>query len=265
MTLKYELFGKEDGNFICHLPNPTPTFFESIKRIRRQIPEIQSIFSPRSAFTNELARLSEGTRKIMPPHPINYSGLEAMTVYKSQKAADGMVVESKGQAIAVFTADCPTTTVYEGVNGRLAVLHCGFRSLVREDQDEMNIIESVFYLPEFEPEQVEVFVGFGIGPCCYGAAHWPEVQRGTIIARNGREMTLPLSRAIRGPRKGQTSLDLYALIRSELIKCGVPSNQIVVDRTCTACAGRSEGKGRYYSRVWEGVGQGANAAVAWFV
>lgn len=239
------LFGKDTGNFRFDPDNRRP-FYYSMLGIQKEIPEVSNFFSPNCEFTNRIAEV--GSEEVV----------KDSFLRKTRQPADGGIVMSVNHAVAIFNADCPVTAVFDPIHERLAVLHSGFRCLVREDPSELSIIDVLFKRHNFVPDFVKAFIGFGIGPCCFGAEHLPEVS--------GMTMPLPLSRAIRGPGKGQVSIDLIQLAKGQLIKLGVLPELITMDRTCTACDG-----GKYYSNYYEGwqKGQdpssvGRNAALVWF-
>ena len=264
MGLQRKFFGKETGNFQFSHANQR-SFFTAIRRVRKNIQQVTTIFSPACGFTSRILSVSEDSIELRPRHFVLPTDLAEMTIERSNGAADGGIAENDGQAIAIFNADCPVTAIFDKEHSRLGVLHTGFRSLVPENPVEPNIIEALFAHHGFISGDVEAFLGFGIGPCCYGAEHFSEVQRGTVIRSNGDEVSLPLAKAIRGPRKGQTAVDLYTLIRSELLRLGVHGDQIMINKACTACAGRERGgAGLYYSNTWEGKATGRNAVLVWF-
>ena len=234
-----KLLGKKVGNFQYSGSEPR-VFLPAFGQLKRHLPvEVQTIFAPKCNFTTNIAATESGDyRKIV----------EGFS--RSRNDADGCIIGTK-QAGVIFNADCPIIVIFDGSADRLAILHGGFRCLIPEKNGEVGIIEKLFRDYSFMASIVDVFVGFGIGPCCFGAEHLPEVRA---------EMAgLPLSRAIRGPRKGQKSLDLYRLIRTQLLQLGVPKKQMEIVRTCIACEGRKE----YYSNCYDGMYCGRNAATAW--
>lgn len=246
MGLGWELFGKQFGNFRLD-EGVHKVFFGGLKEVKHRLPKIKRLFFPNPNsrfFTNRIVPCDRNCE-------LFFDGFLTL----SKEPADGGMVFDSNYAVAFTVADCPITALFEpGEPARLAVLHSGFRGLVRETLGELSIIKAAFEKLKFNPDQVRVFVGFGIGPCCYGAEHLPEVRN--------MELPLPLSRAIRGPRRGQVSVDLYKLIRGQLLECGVPLERITFDSTCTACAGDRERL--YYSHTWEGRDTGRNLALAWF-
>jgi copper oxidase (laccase) domain-containing protein len=242
----YSSWGKERGNFN---PEQDPAALLDLINDNRGKNEIKLFLAPRCAFTNKIVSRGEDDDKWVD------------WFYRTKSPADGAIVISPKEAVMIFNADCPIVAILDENAGRLAVLHAGFRCLVpapRKGADTRSIIRVAFEDHHFKPNEVCVFVGFGIGPCCYGAEHWPELAVTSA-------MDLPIGRATRGPRAGRRSVDLYALIRNQLFKIGVPAKKIEMDYSCTACARHSGyNNNHYWSNCWDGRACGRNATFAWF-
>ncbi|MEK7192222.1 MAG: laccase domain-containing protein [Patescibacteria group bacterium] len=234
--LLYHIRGKSKGNFDPDQSNQT-LFLDAIENERR-IFGLRTIFVPRCNFTNRVVKYGEE----------NVDWADGLA--RSRGLADGGIVEDPKVGIAIFNADCPVVAVHDESLGKLAVLHAGFRCLIRPNPREKSIIQTLFENRGFLPSAVKVFAGYGIGPCCYGAEHWPEI--------NDCTRDLPLGRATRGPRAGQRSVDLYYLIRQQLLEIGVSKSNMTFDHNCTSCDG-----GYYYSRCRDGPGSGNNMTMAW--
>lgn len=248
MVMAWRFFGKEAGNFRWdHYGGDRRAFLDTVFRAVRGLPDLMPVFSTDcTKFTNRIAL--EGR------HELSWSRWFIQAGFP----ADGAIVTTRCKAIAMFTADCPIVAVFDPGNAfnrspRVAMLHAGFRCLVTEDSNQKSIIEILFSDFKFPAAECEVFYGFGIGPCCYGANHIPEVQ-------GSRNIALPISRAIRGPRKGQNSVDLCAIIRHQLLKSGVREKSISCDRVCTSCEDHGA---KYHSHCRDGKSAGRNAAFVW--
>ena len=246
VTLRRELLGKAAGDFrLDHFLRKNPTASvsprtELLKLVKEQVKErfgLEGIFTTRFNFTNRVVVLSGEDQRWSDWFVI------------SSEAADGGIVEGLKQGVIYFNADCPIVAVHDRLYGRLAVLHCGFRCLVPHGGDDRSIIRNLFHQCAFLPSYANVFVGFGIGPCCFGIEHLPEADDPLY-----RDF---FSRTRRGPREGQRSFDLYAYIVKEFLDSGVPITSIEVDERCTAC------DERFHSHCREGPNAGRNAALAW--
>lgn len=245
MRIRRVLWGKQEGNFRFDESNFGP-FFRVLDRKLPSVPSVKLIFNPKCGFTNLIANACPSLDR---RHPNYFS--------RTRFDADGGIVEAPHHALLLLNGDCPVIALFEEGRKRLAFIHAGFRCLVRENPNEPNIIDAAFTIHGFDPKAVDVFVGFGIGSCCFGAEHYPEVKFQSI--------PLPVQRAIRGPRRGQLAVDLYIVIRNMLARAGVQEERISMDRTCTACSGRENGgSGAFHSNVWDGKEAGRNAALVWF-
>lgn len=244
MGMSLRFFGRDAGDFrFMNYPSRRPFVEMMHSVIQRHLP-IAAIFAPDcTKFTNRI--VSEG----VDDEPW------ARWFIQTSHPADGVIVGTPGKAIAMFTADCPIIAVFDAGDidkaPRLAVLHAGFRCLIREKPEEKSIIRVLFEDCDFPAGAVEVFYGFGIGPCCYGANHIQEVSGYTKVP-------IPITRAIRGPRKGQQSIDLYSLIKSQLLRVGVKPKNITSNTSCVCC------EGNYHSNCRDGPSGGRNATFVWF-
>lgn len=250
-----DIWGKAKGDF-----NPTQAAYssgnhsEKFLDVARKKDDINLIFAPRCDFTTKIVALGENDDKVND------------WLVRTKEPADGGIIEEPGQAVAFFNGDCPIVALFDRSKGRLAVLHAGFRCLVPNTRNPRSIIRVAFEDHSFDPKSTEVFVGYGIGPCCYGAKHWPEMKDFTL------SLTLPVGQATRGlsgrpkGRYGEKSIDLYRLILNQLEKVGVPEGNVQSDLTCTSCA-KEQSAGiadfAYYSYCRGN--QGRNAALAWYV
>lgn len=235
MKAHCQIFGKENGNFRVSQVS-REVLLGNLDRIRSRF-GLHAIFSPQCDFTTRIESFDPKS----PPEKDWFT--------RSAEKADGGVVHQPGVAVALFNADCPVISIFERPKHRLTLLHAGFRCVIREKKGETNIIRAAFDLFKFSPHNVRVFVGYGIGPCCFGA-RYPEIANSSL--------NLPVAVTSRGPRAGETSVNLYEVIRREIRSLGVPETSIKIDSTCTACAGG------YHSNTYDGSLAGRNAVLAWF-
>src|SRR3989344_5399233 len=238
MGLNWKIFGKAFGDF--RLPEPEDShaaFLEGMRRVKADLPGLGSVFIPDARFFTANFVSPSGLNRVLIPR----------FVHVSRNRADGSITGIRNFGLAILNADCPIVGVFDIRMNRLAILHAGFRCLIRENPDVPSIIKVLFWKYGFRAGNVEVFAGLGIGARCYGAEHYPEVKHQTV--------QLPLLRAIRGPRKGKISVDLGILIRSQLLEEGVTEENIVLNRICTACSPD------FHSHVREGPTAGRNLSV----
>lgn len=151
--------------------------------------------------------------------------------------ADALVASSPEVAVSVTTADCVPLVLASSAEGRVAVVHAGWRGLAK------GIIAGV--LRSFErPADVLAAVGPAIGPCHY------EVGEDVALAVAAATGTGAVTRRA----GGRLFLDLPATTVRQLRNAGV--RRIGVAELCTACE-----RGRFFSHRRDGT-TGRQAAVA---
>lgn len=203
---------------------------------------LKTIFSPYCNFTNRIVKFGQDNKKL------------ASNFYRTANCADGGIVDDTWIGIGIFNADSPIIAVHNKTKEQLALLHCGFRCLIRKDTKERSIIRVLFedFKDLFPVATSEVFIGYGIGPCCYGAPHYqPEID--------DYKLNLPVGRATRGPRYGKQSIDLYQLIRNQLLGLKVPEKNISYKQTCTSCSSD------YFSHCISPKVPVTNLSLAWMI
>lgn len=247
--LQYRIFGREHGDFkesIQSLEN----FSEGVRKILPS--SIRNIFVPRSGFTNRITN--------------NYIYVtEDDYLLRTYNLADGGLIFGQDKAVAFLNGDCPVICLYDGLE--LAVLHAGYRCLIREDKEEEGIIEAG--LRFFNLETVKVFIFGGIGPCCWEVEvdnSCPKLEN-TKVCRYYSLLWDCISRTTRSSSKSLT-VDLYELALKILLANDVPLKNISWDTTCTCCAMKN-GEPTYWSHTRFRNGHqevdGRNLAMAWLV
>ncbi|MBI2024780.1 MAG: polyphenol oxidase family protein [Candidatus Harrisonbacteria bacterium] len=243
LKIRYSFFGRMDGNF--GVDEYIDELFPIVKG------KMGPVFAPRANFTNRIVEMGEEDFPI------------SQWIIGTRNEADGGIVSKPDQRIVLFNADCPLVAVLDQQTERFAALHAGFRCIIREIPKRSkaprgpSIIHELFTRHKFSPNTSKAFVGFGIGPCCYGAAHWEEAKDLTF--------KFPVGRATRGSRCGQISFDLYTIIRSQLLEVGLREANISIYNRCTSCEMTDfPATLAYYSRCRDGPNKGRNAALFWF-
>jgi hypothetical protein len=138
--------------------------------------------------------------------------------------ADVIVTTVPGQPLAVVTADCLPTVLYDPAAGALAVAHVGWRGTAR--RTSRAVVDALVALGA-DPASVVAVIGPSIGPCCY------EVDRAVIDPLTAALGPVEAWVAPRGP--GTWMLDLWAINASELAAAGLRSANIHHSRLCTSC------------------------------
>ena len=153
MILRHRILGKAWGDFRPSVSS-RGQLLALIRRATADIsPKLRSILAPEATFSN---RVVDGNA------PMECEAWDELFC-RSTTAADGGVVQGTRRAIGFFSGDCPIVCLWQ--DDRLAVLHAGYRCLIRESSGDTSIIDAG--LRHFNPRQVQAWIGLGIGPCCW--------------------------------------------------------------------------------------------------
>jgi len=249
MKMDVLMLGRPTGDFHpAHFPTQNEFYAVLSDRLLRS--------SKREPFTRVVVPRRAFGSNIVPSkgREFEFHG-EVFAVPK--KPADGVIITSPKHAALLLPADCMTVLVAEEAarGNRMAVLHVGYRSLFDGGSKRPTILDALFDRYGFQPKEISVQIGWGIGPCCFGVDHHPVISG------------IEYARAARGPREGQRSVDLRKIIRDQLVARGVPVRAITLHGECTACAEccMPQDGFLYHSHCRDGVGAGRNALLAWFM
>lgn len=274
--LNRKLFGRGAGNF-------SPTGLsrdELMQRIVSVRPYYDvcvtpTPFCPKPSFTNRVVSLGEEDDVYEVKHiddRIGDSGfVEEHEVWeniliRTKNPADGGIVRGTNNAVAFFNGDCPIIALVE--DDKIAVLHAGFRTQIRENKDEPNIIEVA--MKHFDPDNTRAFIGFGIGPCCWVPEYEdkPEVLDPSK-SRHPELLALCISRTTDASPfgAGHASIDLYKLAKGLIMETGIPARRILINNQCTCCARAQDERLWFWShnrfKACKQEVDGRNMAVAW--
>lgn len=188
------------------------------------------------AVGDEAARVAENWRRLAPA----LSGLDVVRMRQVHgarvvevgapgapaAAADGLVTNRPGLALAVLTADCVPILGVAPSAGAVMALHAGWRGTlagiaaagVAAGREWLGI----------DPAAWHVALGPSIGACCY------EVEREIGAALADRWGAMPDAWHAAGARG---RLDLRQANRRILAAAGVPEERIAAVGPCTACCG----------------------------
>ncbi len=146
---------------------------------------------------------------------------------------DALITDIPGLALAMFTADCLSITLYDPLRRAAAVIHAGWRStaegIAARTVDAMRA--------EFGSDPRGLLAGFGpcMRPCCYEVG--PEFAG--IFPRDVES------------RGGRHFFDLAGNNRRRLLGCGIAPSAISDEGRCTCC-----GKEDFFSYRREGASCG---------
>jgi YfiH family protein len=145
-------------------------------------------------------------------------------------AADALITDVAGAALAVFVADCIPALIADPRTGACAAVHAGWRgtvagvlpAAVRALADQLGA----------RPADLRVALGPAIGPCCFEVG--PEVVAAVEAAVPGaRAAGVIVEPAAARPRKPH--VDLKRANRVQLERAGVAPGAIDDPPLCTSC------------------------------
>lgn len=246
VNIRQRFLGRADGNFNPHQVSSRDFLERMAHSFCSRPDDPDNILIPDCDDTNRVVLLGKENSQLGP---------KCMT---TRNQADGVVIDDIYVAGVIMNADAPVVRIFEPGKTRFAVLRGAFRCLMPM-KDSFNkrsrgIIRVAFEDFQFNPKEVQVWAGMGVGPCCYGAEHWPEM--------NDQSVDIPIGKATRGARKGKKSIDLFELIKKQLLALKVEEANIRIDAECTCCKGYFLGPS-YYSNCRSGPSTGRNAIGFW--
>jgi len=133
---------------------------------------------------------------------------------------DAVITNLNGVCVAIKTADCVPVLLFDSKIKVVAAVHAGWRGTVQ------NIVFVTIQkmIKEFGTNPSDLIAGIGpsISPEVYevGEEVWKQFEPEFYIASNS-------------DKAGKKLLDLWSANYQQLIKAGVPAEQIEVARTCT--------------------------------
>jgi YfiH family protein len=134
---------------------------------------------------------------------------------------DAVVTSIPGIILGVLTADCVPILIADSSGRAVAAIHAGWRGTAARIAE--NAAERLIEKFRIEPSQLIAAIGPHIGSCCYeiGEEVASEISDGSAILRRA-EWSKP-------------HLDLAIANRRQLLKTGIPEEQIETSLLCTKC------------------------------
>ncbi len=162
-------------------------------------------------------------------------------------SCDGLATDVEDTPVAVFTADCVPLLLWAPGARAVVLLHAGWRGTVAKIVAEgIAVCENNWRV---RPEDIMVFLGPGIGPCCYKVGE--EVITATRAAFGKKAPQVLVT------REGSVYMDLHRGNELTAQGAGVLPGNIYGVKACTACAAAL-----FESRRREGEAAGRMMAVA---
>lgn len=146
----------------------------------------------------------------------------------SLRVGDGLVVDAKGLACCILTADCLPMLICNQSGNEVAALHGGWRGLAA------GIIANALAAMRSSPDSLLVWLGPAIGPCHF------EVGADVREQFLQRDPSAAMDAQFIPNAEGKYQADLYGIARTQLQQHGVES--IYGGGFCTYCD-----ESRFYS------------------
>lgn len=159
--------------------------------------------------------------------------------------ADGIITTERGLPIMCFVADCVPALLWDGENGVIAAVHCGWRSsaldILGETVEKMRSLGA-------RPESIHAAMGAAIGRCCFETDD--DVPQAIERYLGGGAEGLFDRRP-----DGKTMVDLRAANARRLVQLGLDAGNIDISAECTVCS-----HDKYWSHRYTKGRRGSQAA-----
>jgi YfiH family protein len=135
-------------------------------------------------------------------------------------SGDAIISRRPGVIVAIRTADCLPILIVDSRTRAVAAVHAGWRGVVAEIAPKA--VEAMGLEFGSRPQDLEIAIGPGIGPCCFEVG--PEVAsqfRAFFPERNDLYT--------------RAKLDLVETVRRQLRRIGVTMGQISTSGLCSCC------------------------------
>lgn len=143
--------------------------------------------------------------------------------HRDYPACDGLVTNTPGVALLVFTADCTPLLLYDPVTGAVGAAHAGWRGTAKAIG--ARCVEAMVRNFGTNPKDIRAAIGPNIGFCHFETdADVPEAMRAAF----GKEVNPFIEK-----RGDKYHLDLKAINALVLRRAGVEN--IVISGDCTCC------------------------------
>ncbi len=141
---------------------------------------------------------------------------------------DGVCTAIPGLPVLLLGADCPLIIAYDPVVQAIGLAHAGWRGTVQ--RITANLIQTMMDKLSCKPDRMLAGIGPGICPRCY--------QVGQEVLDAARGKLHPTEQCFSKPSAdsnggGTWNFDLWESNRRQLIRVGVPRNQIQISGYCT--------------------------------
>ena len=133
---------------------------------------------------------------------------------------DAIISQRPGVTVAIRTADCLPLLIVDPRTRAVAAVHAGWRGVVAEIAPKA--VEAMRQQFGSRPEDLEIAIGPGIGPCCFEVGPEVAVQfRAFFPERNDLQ--------------ARAKLDLVETVSRQLRRNGITMRQISTSGLCSCC------------------------------
>ena len=136
---------------------------------------------------------------------------------------DGMVTNTPGLALVVFTADCTPILLHDPVTGAVGAVHAGWRGTAMDIAGKA--VQTMVSAFGCDPENIRAAIGPNIGFCCF--------EVGAEVPTAMVETFGPAVEKFIRPENDKYYVNLKEMNRHALSRAGV--RHIEVSQACTAC------------------------------
>ena len=133
---------------------------------------------------------------------------------------DALITDLKGVVLSVLTADCVPILLYDTQKEVVAAVHAGWKGT--QAQIVFKTVQEMKEKYGCDPKDIIVGIAPSIGDCCY--------EVGKDVAEHFFD--IPEGFSSRGEKY---MLDLPFINKQQLLKAGIPEENIEMSHTCTAC------------------------------
>lgn len=157
---------------------------------------------------------------------------------------DGLITNTPGVALTVFTADCTPILLWDSVTGAVGAVHAGWRGTVADIVGKA--VRAMHQCYGSRPADIHGAIGPNIGMCCF--------ETDEDVPHAVEQLLGPEADRFILSRGGKFHVDLKGANRYLLNRAGVEA--VDVSEACTACQ-----QNRFWSHRLVGQKRGSMAAI----
>jgi len=153
------------------------------------------------------------------------AGRGSTSLLSAISETDALVTNEPGILLSTYYADCVPLFFLDKFHKVVGLAHAGWKGT--QKKIGIKTIETMSKFFHSRPEQCLVGIGPSIGPCCYRVDH-------TVISQFKQEFAYYhlFSQEV---SQDQWVLDLWKANQEQLVRAGVPRENITMSNLCTAC------------------------------